>query len=164
MPGKGRLAMLGEPPMQDFVRIRQAFPQGPLLRKTTAKFTKSMFCCMQARGGKPGKGRLAMLKEDNAKLCAPKTRIPTPAPLKKTRAVTVPAPSFVSKIPSPKNSSGGLPSVCTPEPDSTAQASEEASDADNGALPKVIAKLVFPVLPVLQTRDIQHLCRGMSFP
>ena len=152
--------MLGEKEMQNFVRTRRASPQGPLLRKITGCYAKSMFCCLQARGGKPGKGRLAMLKEDNAKFCAPKTRIPTPAPLKKTRAVTVPAPKFVSKIPSPKTSSEGLPSVCTPEPDSTGQASEDASDADNKALPEVIPDFVFPVL---QTRDIQHLCRGMLF-
>lgn len=51
--------------------------------------------------------------------------------------------------------------MCTPEPDSTTQASEDASDADNGALPEVIPNLVFLVL---QTRDIQHLYRGISFP
>ena len=102
---------------------------------------KSQLCCLQARGTKSGKGRLAMLKEDNARCCAPKTRIPTPAPKKKSRAVAVPAPppSFVSKIPSPKSPSemGGPPSMCTPEADHAAQASDERSDAGAAAVSEV---------------------------
>ncbi len=100
-------------------------------------------CCLQARGAKPGKGRLALLKEDNAKFCAPKTRIPTPAPKKKSRALTVPAPppTFVSKIPSPKASSetGGPSSTCTPEANQgdAAQASEECSDDEAAAVSEV---------------------------
>ena len=86
-----------------------------------------------------------MLKEDNAKFCAPKTRIPTPAPKKKSRALTVPAlapaPRFVSKIPSPKSSSetGGPSSTCTPEAnqDDAAQASEGCSDDEAAAVSEV---------------------------
>ncbi|BDA40456.1 hypothetical protein COCOBI_01-1090 [Coccomyxa sp. Obi] len=48
------------------------------------------------------KGRLALLKEDNARFCAPKTRIPTPAPKKKPSLVVPIRDTFVSKIPSPK--------------------------------------------------------------
>ena len=48
------------------------------------------------------KGRLALLKEENARFCAPKTRIPTPAPKKKSSLVIPNRDTFVTKIPSPK--------------------------------------------------------------
>ena len=51
---------------------------------------------------KGAKGRLALLKEENARFCAPKTRIPTPAPKKKSSLVIPNRETFVSKIPSPK--------------------------------------------------------------
>ncbi|CAL8467255.1 g6791 [Coccomyxa elongata] len=51
------------------------------------------------------KGRLALLKEENARFCAPKTRIPTPAPKKKSSLVIPIRDTFVSKIPSPKGPS-----------------------------------------------------------
>jgi len=81
-----------------------------------------------------------MLKEDNAKFSAPKTRIPTPAPKKKSSAVTVPVPKFVSKIPSPKGSSetGGPSSVCTPELADAAQTSDDRSDAEAAPFAEVI--------------------------
>ncbi|CAL5227928.1 g10975 [Coccomyxa viridis] len=122
---------------------------------------------LQARG-KPGKGRLAMLKEDNAKFCAPKTRIPTPAPKKKSSAVTVPAPapSFVSKIPSPKSSSetGGPSSTCTPEAkqDDTAQESDECSDAE--AVSEDIASQLAhtPDIHALPTAEVQCEDRALE--
>ena len=94
--------------------------------------------CMQTKAGKPGKGRLALLKEDNAKFCAPRTRIPTPAPKKKTKAVTVPASTFISRIPSPKSSSGSLLGAHTPEPAKDgAQESDECSNDDDAAFSEV---------------------------
>ena len=88
---------------------------------------------LQAKTGKPGKGRLAMLKGDEAKFCAPRTRIPTPAHKKKAKPVAVSGPTFVSKIPSPKAASeaGSLPSACTPEPAPAEQASDEGIGAES---------------------------------
>ena len=102
-------------------------------------------CCLQAKAGKPGKGRLAMLKGDEAKFCAPRTRIPTPAPKKKAKPVAVSGPSFVSKIPSPKSASeaGSLPSTCTPEP----APAEQACDKGNGAETATSSQVSTEVLP-----------------
>ncbi len=115
--------------------------QRPRVRFCTHYLRLLIFsCCVQARGAKPGKGRLALLKEDNAKFSAPKTRIPTPAPKKKSSALTAPVPKFVSKIPSPKGSSetGGPSSVCTPEPADAAQTSDNRIDAEAAPFAEVI--------------------------
>jgi hypothetical protein len=53
-----------------------------------------------AKGKAPPKSRLAMLKDENARFCAPKTRIPTPAATRRAPAGGA-AGSFASKIPLP---------------------------------------------------------------
>jgi hypothetical protein len=58
---------------------------------------------LQEKPKGPTKGRLATLRDENARFCAPKTRIPTPAVVK-TVAVTKKY-DLVSKIPSPKSAS-----------------------------------------------------------
>ena len=59
------------------------------------------------------KGRLALLREENARFCAPKTRIPTPAPKKKPSQEAPSRGNFVSKIPSPTTISSTLEGPAT---------------------------------------------------
>ncbi len=95
-----------------------------------------------------------MLKGDEAKFCAPRTRIPTPAPKKKAKPVAVSGPTFVSKIPSPKAASeaGSLPSACTPEP----AHAEQASDKESGAETTTSSQVSTEVLPCVEILLLQE--------
>src|SRR5579875_1656301 len=56
----------------------------------------------QAKPKAAPKSRLAMLKDENARFCAPKTRIPTPAANKRTSSAHAASSNgFVSRIPLP---------------------------------------------------------------
>lgn len=84
------------------------------------------------------KGRLALLKEENARCCAPKTRIPTPAPKKKSSLVilNVNRDTFVSKIPSPNGPSpapGGFQSLQDSAKDAEAETSVQTPEQDGGS-------------------------------
>lgn len=83
------------------------------------------------------KGRLALLKDENARFCAPKTRIPTPAPKKKPAVAAPDRSIFVSKIPSPKSS---LPSLEGPKDSQVTKADVSSQQQQqHGASPQAQA-------------------------